>query len=316
VVRHRIPRRVTVATGTLAGLVALSGVGFASGGATPGDALYAVKRSRESAQLTLARSPVARGSLYLQFARSRLAEAAAVTTDRVQFTRLLDDMDTDVRLGMADLGTAAVNQHHPAPLKLVDEFALAQQNQLERLQHTATTAIATRINSSLSLLLAVSERSNQLRYSVYCSGPFSTDLLGPRPTGKHCPPPANRSSDGSSVEPAPATDDWTENQQQPERRSASVEEQQTQTPSGSTAPTARGSSSPPAAGRSSATVEDDSGNDPWSPFGQYRDHDWSDRESHPSTSGLPPTPAADSLVGSVDDTVRGLDDLVERSADK
>ncbi|MFG1926736.1 DUF5667 domain-containing protein [Cryptosporangium sp. NPDC048952] len=193
--RRRVPRRVTVVSGTLAGLVALSGVGFASSNANPGDALYGVKRSRETAQLTLARSAVARGQLHLEFARNRLAEAAAATRDQRQLDRLLNDMDSDTRLGMNDLGTAAATQHHPAPLDLVDEFALAQHRELSVLANAGTTLplAAQRIRTSLALVDQISKRSVDLRGVLRCADPLTVDGLGPLP--RECvDPPAEETS--------------------------------------------------------------------------------------------------------------------------
>jgi len=205
VVRHRVPRRITVVSGTLAGLVALSGVGFASGGANPGDALYGVKRSRETAQLTLARSAVARGQLHLGFARNRLSEAAAAVRDPAQLRRLLADMDSDTRLGMADLGTAAATQHHPAPLDLVDEFAALQRRELTSLV-TAPTSPAqakARIRISLALLDRIRERSSALRPVLRCPDPFTSDDLGPVPR-----PCSGSSAEGSGLPSDDPTTPW------------------------------------------------------------------------------------------------------------
>ena len=309
-VRRRVPRRVTVATGTLAGLVALSGVGFASGGAHPGDALYGVKRSRESAQLTLARSPVARGALYLEFARARLAEAttATVTADIAQLDRLLDDMDADTRLGMADLGIAAMTQHHPAPLQLVDEFALAQERQLRQLRTGQLPAAAnTRIMDSLTLLDAVGARSRGLSASVRCTDPFTMDYLGPLPHA--CPATQTGDPGVSSVQPAPPTATWTPRPRP--RSSGRTSGRQTATPSGSAAATSE-SSQPEKSQRSSDAVVDDGVNEPWSPAEPVEPQSGT---VLPGASGLPTTSATKPLLGSTDDSVGATSDLVERSGE-
>jgi hypothetical protein len=304
-VRRRVPRRVTVATGTLAGLVALSGVGFASGGAHPGDPLYGVKRSRESAQLTLARSPVARGALRLEFARDRLVEAAAVTANVARLDRLLDDMDSDTQLGMADLGIAAVTQHHPAPLKLVDEFALAQKRQLQRLKTPQISVAAdSRITISLALLEAVRKRSDGLSSSVGCAGPFTSDYLGPLP--RACSTAEDGDQGVSSVQPAPPTATWTSRPHP--RSSGRTLGRLTATPSGSAAET---SESPQSA--SPAAVEDDGSGGPWSTAENVEPQSGT---VLPAVPGPPTTPALGSLVGSADDTVGGAtSDLVERAGE-
>ena len=68
--------RVAVIAGVTVGALALSGVSAASTDSIPGDALYSVKRTSEQAQLVLAGSDASRGQLHLEFARSRLVEAA------------------------------------------------------------------------------------------------------------------------------------------------------------------------------------------------------------------------------------------------
>ncbi|GAA0230826.1 hypothetical protein GCM10009539_15320 [Cryptosporangium japonicum] len=277
---------MTVVSGTLAGLVALSGVGFASSAANPGDALYGVKRSRETAQLTLARSAVARGQLHLEFARNRLAEAAAATRDQRQLDLLLNDMDSDTRLGMKDLGTAAATQHHPAPLDLVDEFALAQHRELSALAGTfGTPPLARqRIRTSLALVDQVSKRSVDLRAVLRCADPLTGDALGP--VARECSDPPAEETSLPSDEP---TTPWPT---RPRSNSSNrTSEAPSTTPTGSAAGTTAGSPS----GTGSQPSEDDF--DP-SSAGQ-RMVPQSGTVPPTSTSGLPITP----LVGSVDDTL-------------
>ncbi|GAA3395451.1 DUF5667 domain-containing protein [Cryptosporangium minutisporangium] len=294
-VRRRIPRRVTVASGTLAGLVALSGVGFASGGANPGDALYGVKRSREAAQLTLARSAVARGQLHLGFARNRLSEAGAATSDPTQLDRLLDDMDSDSRLGMADLGTAAATQHHPAPLDLVDEFTVSQRRGLTRLERgpASPPAAVRRIRASLALLEQIGARSSDLRGVLHCTGPLTSDELGP--IAQPCAGSAAEQSPLPSDEPAPPEATWTV-RPRPEE-SDRTSDAPSKDPAGSAAST--GQSSPGVSGRkSSAAVPDDG---------------WEINPSSavenlvPQSGSVLPSPTTgspiDPLVGSADNTI-------------
>ncbi len=65
--------------------MAVSGISAASENASPGDALYGVKRSTERAQLAMAGSDVTRGQLSLDFAQTRLTEAAAMPGDTDAF---------------------------------------------------------------------------------------------------------------------------------------------------------------------------------------------------------------------------------------
>ncbi len=182
---RRLPRRIALAGGTVAALVALSGVGAASGDAVPGDALYSVKRSREAAQLALARSDVSRGQLHLQFARARLAEAASVRDDDSELRRVLDDMDAETRSGMRDLSAASVERQDRAPLDAVDEFVTVQRRQLIAAIGGLPEKRRMRALDSLELLERVRERSGALRPSLLCTvgytGANRSDELGPLP---------------------------------------------------------------------------------------------------------------------------------------
>ena len=100
--------------------IALSGISAASENAVPGDALYGMKRSTERAQLALASSDLSRGQLFLDFARTRLDEAATLRGDRLGFSAVLDDMDADTRQGVRLLTTAAAQRADPAALDAVD----------------------------------------------------------------------------------------------------------------------------------------------------------------------------------------------------
>ena len=78
---RRLRTRGAILAGVAVGAIAVSGMSAASENAVPGDALYGVKRSTERAQLALASSDLTKGQLFLDFARTRLAEAQAVSGD-------------------------------------------------------------------------------------------------------------------------------------------------------------------------------------------------------------------------------------------
>jgi hypothetical protein len=204
---RRLPRRLALTGGTVAALVALSGVGAASGDAVPGDPLYSVKRSREAAQLALARSDVSRGQLHLQFARTRLTEAARVQGSDGELRRVLNDMDADTRTGMRDLSGAAVERQDRAPLDAVDEFVAVQRRQLITLVGTLPEKRRMRALDSLELLETVRERSGALRPSLLCTvgytGANRSDELGPLP--RRCAALPGVEPGGSSVPGGPDT---------------------------------------------------------------------------------------------------------------
>jgi hypothetical protein len=185
---NRVPRRIALAASTVTAVVALSGISMASGGANPGDTLYSVKRSREAAQLALARSDSSRGQLLLQFARTRLVEAITVRDNPAELDRALDDMDANTRAGMTELSTAAMDNADRTPLDIVDEFVAVQRRQLiAGLIIELPQDQRTRPLDSLTLLEQVRQRSAKLRPGVRCNSHFAglakTDTLGaiPRP---------------------------------------------------------------------------------------------------------------------------------------
>src|SRR4029450_7474125 len=123
---RRIRARGAIVIGVAAGAMAVSGISAASENASPGDALYGVKRSTERAQLAMAGSDVTRGQLSLDFARTRLTEAAALAGTGA-FAGVLNDMDADTRQGVKLLTESAVARKDPAPLNRVVGFVAAQE---------------------------------------------------------------------------------------------------------------------------------------------------------------------------------------------
>jgi hypothetical protein len=175
--------RGAIIAGVLAGALVLSGIAAASGDAMPGDALYGVKRSTERAELAFAGSDVGRGQLYLEFARTRLAEARSVSGSATNFERALDDMDSDSRQGVKLLTTAAVERKDPAALDAVDTFVRAQQSDVGDVLDKVGGGSRTRLLSSLDLLEKVATRAQKLRATLTCGVTASNggDVLGPRP---------------------------------------------------------------------------------------------------------------------------------------
>lgn len=181
---RRIRTRGAIVAGVVAGAMAVSGISAASENASPGDALYGVKRSTERAQLAMAGSDVTRGQLSLDFARTRLAEAAAMTGADPAFAHVLNDMDADTRQGVRLLNGSAVARRDNGPLNTVDGFVTSQRNTLTPVLGRLSPANRERAQASLALLDAVHRRTDLLRTGLAChpvaaAGP---DELGPRLT--------------------------------------------------------------------------------------------------------------------------------------
>jgi Domain of unknown function (DUF5667) len=205
--RGRVKGAILV--GLAAGTLALSGMSAASTSAMPGDPLYSVKRSTESARLTLAGSDLGRGQLYLEFARNRAAEAHESGVRDTGLSGMLDDMDAETRDGVRLLTAAALDRHDRTGLDLIDAFVPRQRADLTRLGDSV------RVRRSLALLDQIAARSAQLRPDLGCAtDPTRTDDLGALPsrcagtrtTGAPHPAATTGAPAGtSSGAPAPST---------------------------------------------------------------------------------------------------------------
>lgn len=182
---RRVRARGAIVIGVAAGAMAVSGISAASENAAPGDALYGVKRSTERAQLAMAGSEVTRGQLSLDFARTRLAEAAALPGGATGFSGVLNDMDADTRQGVKLLNEAAVARSDKAPLTRIDTFVAGQRQTFAPLLGRLRPADRERAGTSLSLLDDVQARAEELRAGLSCGTVTRTgaDSLGPRLRG-------------------------------------------------------------------------------------------------------------------------------------
>jgi hypothetical protein len=181
--RVRRPRRTRVAivAGIAGGALALSGMSMASGDAMPGDPLYAMKRSTESAQLVLAGSDVDRGQAYLNFARTRGREAAVTKADPGKLIPVLSDLDAQTTDGVRLLTSAAVGHHDVDILSRVDAFVADQRPVLTEVLNTVSQRDRPRAQQSLDLLTTIGTRANALRKTIGCAADDRSDELGPLP---------------------------------------------------------------------------------------------------------------------------------------
>jgi len=202
---RRVRARGAILVGLAAGTLAISGIAAASGGAMPGDTLYGLKRSQESAQLALATSPVNKGQLYLDFALKRMGEAQADTKDAKAFGTLLTDMDTDSRLGAALLFSDAISHHDQNALTTVDAFYAKQYAQITAMLGvlSATDARHGELLTSWANLERIKQRWIDVRAALNCSTTptlAGSDSYGPTvtPCSSTTPSPS-ASRSGSST---------------------------------------------------------------------------------------------------------------------
>lgn len=197
---RRLRARGAVLAGVAIGAIAVSGISTASEDANPGDALYGVKRSTERAQLALASSDVNRGQLYLDFARTRLAEATAMNTRGATVPTVLTDMDSDTRQGVKLLTTAAASRRDEGALRAIDAFLTGQRAGVAKLVTRLDGADKQRAVESRTLLDDVRVRVDALRRTLACgvSPDANTDSLGPLPRtcGALPAPPAGSGTRG------------------------------------------------------------------------------------------------------------------------
>jgi Domain of unknown function (DUF5667) len=173
--------RLAILTGVTAGAIVLSGVSAASTGALPGDPLYSVKRSTERAQLALAGSDASRGKLYLEFARSRLAEAGQV--DPSQAGTVLAEMDSETKQGVALLLASAVTNHDSSAVATVTTFVNQQQQSLSQFQDTLTPELRGRtVGTSLIVLADIQTRASKIDEVIAgtCTLSGQSDEIGPK----------------------------------------------------------------------------------------------------------------------------------------
>lgn len=178
--------RGAIIVGIAAGTLALSGMSMASGDAMPGDPLYGVKRSTESAQLALTGSDIDRGQAYLGFARNRILEASTVRDNPSRVEQTLGDMDNQTVQGIRLLTGVAVNQHDSTALNVIDDFVTVQRPLVTQLTTNLSGPAKARAEQSVNLLDQVGRRVAGLRAALLCgSAVTASDALGPTPPA--CP---------------------------------------------------------------------------------------------------------------------------------
>jgi hypothetical protein len=268
---RRIRARGAIVIGVAAGAIAVSGLSSASENAAPGDALYGVKRSTERAQMALAGSDVTRGQLSLDFARTRLAEAAALDGDNPAFATVLQDMDNDTKQGVRLLTTSAVAREDKAPLDAIDTFVTAQRRTMNSLLDTLSPGNNERALASMSLLDDIDRRARGLRAGIDCGadGMVGTDLLGPKP--HNCITGSQNSGPDTSSEERTGTGERTDTKVRPDRSTPAAEpdvtgaaaapgdEDPAERPAPGTTPTAKPSPTPTVAPPPPPADEDSGG---------------------------------------------------------
>lgn len=186
-------RLLVSAAASLCLLVTLSAMSLVlSRDALPGDALYGVKRSAESAELGLTFGDEPRGFKHLQFATARVDEMEALTArgetgDAGSFVSALQSFDTDAAAGSRLLIETATNADGDE-LAVLRGWAEQQQARLAEARTAMPDRAASRTNGSLDLLTRVADRASALQGRLACLAVTSgaRDDLGLLPATGEC----------------------------------------------------------------------------------------------------------------------------------
>ncbi|WP_309109634.1 DUF5667 domain-containing protein [Saccharothrix sp.] len=166
--------------------------------ALPGDALYGVKRTAESASLGLTFGEESKGYKRLEFAAARISEMETLV-DRYRdagggplggYLTALADFDADAAAGSRVLAAHGSNSDQRALTGLRD-WAVSQTTRLGDLRGRLPAEAATRAGTSLELLDRIARRAGDLAARTGCATVTTgqVDDVGPVPATGECAPP-------------------------------------------------------------------------------------------------------------------------------
>jgi hypothetical protein len=149
--RYRARQRLAALAGTVALATSVAGVGVASARSLPGAPFYDVKRATESVQLWVTGGNLAKGRRHLEFARTRLAEARALSPNSSHIASTLAAMDSQTKQGASELLEVARATSSTVPLSDLQTFTTEQYYGLISLAQRLP--VAQRLAASKSFIL-------------------------------------------------------------------------------------------------------------------------------------------------------------------
>jgi Domain of unknown function (DUF5667) len=198
---RRAQRRLSLAAGSMASVVALTGVAVAGSKSLPGDPFYGVKRGGEALELRTTHGDVAKGSKHLEFAAERLKEVRALSLGRdaafagdtsrpvadaafggsasSRVRSALADMDRETKTGSDLLTSAYRSSNSEAPLEILSHFAGRQTRELQTLLPDLPPAARDRAQVSLALVSGVAAQTSQLLAVGVCTGQCAPSQAAP-----------------------------------------------------------------------------------------------------------------------------------------
>jgi hypothetical protein len=204
-VRSTAPGRLMVALAAALCLILSLGAMslLLSRDALPGDPLYAIKRTAESASFGLAFDEAAKARKHLEFATARIDEmegmAARGNTPVGSYLTALTDFDTDAAAGSRLLTVLSTNGDG-AGLTYLRDWAKSQSQRLKTLR----PSLPDRADTSADLLASIGERADALiaRLNCYTITTGGADDIGALPATGVC---ATRPPVQQSYSTAPTT---------------------------------------------------------------------------------------------------------------
>ncbi|MGI5504274.1 DUF5667 domain-containing protein [Lentzea sp. CA-135723] len=252
-------RVAVAAAAVLCLLLSLAGMSvLLSRDALPGDPLYGIKRTTESASLGLTFDEEDRAYKHLEFATSRVTEmetlADRAADSSAQLTALAD-LDADAAEGSRQLTTYATSSDRTA-LPALNEWALAQYVKLGTLRTRLPDDARAHADTTMWLLASIAQRAHDLAARAGCDAVTSglSDTLGPLPAKDECAavvtdPSSSPGSTPSSVAPTSSGLPVPSSVQPP------VQPTQSLAPGSSTAQTSKpGATTPPASSKPGITI--------------------------------------------------------------
>ncbi len=218
---RKAQRRIGVLAGSMAGVVAISGVGLASSRSLPGAPFYGLKRAAEGVELSFASGDTARGSKHLEFAATRLREVGALArgegqlalgaaTDVPSASGLAFGGSTSARIvstlaafnGETQSGARLLQSAYRAtgksePLAILTSFASTQQDALRSLIDSLPADTLPSAQTSLELVFDVGSEAKQQLALGACGGECFPGNAGPTLPAEPEPTP------GATADPTP-----------------------------------------------------------------------------------------------------------------
>jgi hypothetical protein len=179
---RKVSRRISTLVGSVVLVTSFAGVGVAAARSLPGSPFYDLKRATEAVQLWATSGEAAKGQRHLEFARTRIAEAAKLPANSPYLASTLKAMNNEVRQANTDLVSAYHSSGDVAPLADLARFIHAQANDLATLGASLPATLHQDTTYSATLLTGVTQEIRSLTIGVCqqcASGPSAPTTPGP-----------------------------------------------------------------------------------------------------------------------------------------